>query len=393
MSELRKGLSLTKTVAFLKKYQYTVTCVYAEKALSTVVFLECATPATLKTFFVHIPSVYRMDYASLGDGIPLRYVTKISQSPSAKRQSEYVLKIRGPLLEGDLLLVSSESMCHSKADNTFVFYDTTNEIEEESEEEEESEDDINELEREANALLAQNEMEPMDAEEEIPLQTVVTHSSLQSLRDNDSSMPEDSSDDDGVQIVFEDHSEGEQIESLEESQSEDSSDEFSDEFAGDRVPGNLLDSELAVGFIYASIDVNILFKRIGNYELEVTGVYDQIEDGEAESRKQRVDNITSLAKTLVEKVGEKVAHASVQEKELKTQLTRLTKILNSTSELRERILKDPSRYKDTEEDVMNLITTTRGAIQELNIELARHREEVDELLIDYLSSFKALAEL
>lgn len=380
MSELRKGLSLTKTLSFLKKYNYSISCVYADKSVATVVFLECTTPSSMKTFFVHIPQVYRMDYSSHGS-IPIKFVSKTSHSPSAKRQSDYILQIRGPLMDGDLLLVSSESLCYSKANNTFEFYDSVIEREEE-ERVEESDDEIDDLQKEANTILAQHKLDPISSDGDEEDQTIITPEAMRDLRNNASE-----EEDEDLEIVFEGYSEGEEIESLEE---DDVSEDDSEDFAGDGVPGHILDAELAVGFIFYSIDVNLLFKKIKTFELEATGVYDQIEDGEKISRKQRIEDVASLSKRVVEKVNEKVKTASDQEADVKTQILRLTKILASTSELRERILKDPSRYKDTEEDVVNLITTTRGAIQELNIELARHREEVDELLINCTSSFKAL---
>ena len=101
----RDVLSMTKFTSFLDKYSYKLCSMYSLG--SDILFAELKTPRLQKTFIVSIPNKYRL---TAGATTPRRFHLATSDL-SYQRHLDYLRSLKGPLIECDLLAISSTALC------------------------------------------------------------------------------------------------------------------------------------------------------------------------------------------------------------------------------------------------------------------------------------------
>ena len=118
MSETRKvKLSLDKFTSLLERHGYILVAVYCEGKY--VRFAECRTPRQQKTFVVYLPEKYQMTVPTNVESNDLKRLDVSSiEAPPSSRQIEFISDMKGPLLECDLVAISSESVCMYRNNNS-----------------------------------------------------------------------------------------------------------------------------------------------------------------------------------------------------------------------------------------------------------------------------------
>lgn len=145
-------LSLSKLLNFLDKYSYLLSTVYCEN-FDQIRFLECRSPVQQKTFFIHIPSKYIME---ADESVKRIHIERTGEADTGvrTRQFKYISDIKGPLLDCDLISISSSNICVYKNSGEAIFYEHINPDEKKKEEEEEEEEDeISGLEKQTEKVL------------------------------------------------------------------------------------------------------------------------------------------------------------------------------------------------------------------------------------------------
>lgn len=158
MTETRKvKLSLDKFINLLKRHDYTLVAVYCDK--QNIKFVECRTPRQQKTFVVYLPEKYTMIYPKSEYASLKRLDVASTNAPPSSRQIEFMSNMKGPLLECDLVAISSETLCMYKNNNSaecFDIVDTESSDGDENEDkplEEEKLDEISVLEKDTLNVL------------------------------------------------------------------------------------------------------------------------------------------------------------------------------------------------------------------------------------------------
>ena len=147
-------LKLEKLTDLLRKYRYILVSAYCDEG--DIRFVEIRTPKYQKTFIVFIPPSYSM---KCGSNMSIKQVDIIpSKENPTDRQINFMSDMKGPLLECDLLSISSISLCMYKNSGKMQCYkikgaeeEEPDEIEEETDEEET--DEITALEKDTARVL------------------------------------------------------------------------------------------------------------------------------------------------------------------------------------------------------------------------------------------------
>lgn len=458
----KKILSLSKLVDILTSKFYTLVSIYYDLKAESIVFLEVRTPKVQKTFFVAIPPKYTMK-------MDVSNYKKIEISPRsnslAEKQLEYISEIKGVLVDSDIMAISSSIMCLQKNNGNVVCYgfgamtvekeevsedevvntevdtvsrilddakkikdfvDPVIEIEEEPEEEpeEEIEEDKDGSEKDGKDDGHDNENEveerkQSDLQEEenvagVELEFDITPST-KSIVETDLKeiskkivVPDVQKKKPRVLKNVEEQIEQEIIilpqpkpESLK--QRNDNS-----------VPLDIQDSDLSLGIIYYSLDLDSFYKKINpkvvpmsstksvslqpasaNLELEaeILGVYDAIDDNEGDMRLSKLDEITELALKVVQKSKDSLELFKKEEMNLKSQILKLSTVLDQTDALKVRISKTPDKFTDTKPEIDRLRNQTKTTIHEINIELLKNRDLVEDMLTTTKISLEELLDM
>jgi len=159
-------LSVERFLKFLEKHNYSLTSVYCAEN-EHVRFAECRTPQQQKTFMVHLPDKYTLVLGSTESDIKKVPIRK-DDSGLESRQIKYLSDLKGPLLDCDLVAISSSTLCMYKNSGQTELYDLSGGTESESDvsdgedsedeaSEEESEDVITGLEKDTTEVLTKVE--------------------------------------------------------------------------------------------------------------------------------------------------------------------------------------------------------------------------------------------
>ena len=145
-------LSLNKLQKLLQDNSYTLVALYCEN--EQVKFLEVRTPKIQKTFIIALPKKYKLETSSSYKSIDI-YQDEEQSSRQSSRQLEYLTEIKGPLLECDLVSVSSFLLCSYKNNGdftTFKFGKNDVEVDVAEENSEDNGDTVNKLIKDVNAI-------------------------------------------------------------------------------------------------------------------------------------------------------------------------------------------------------------------------------------------------
>ena len=168
--------------------------------------MEAKTPKFQKTFTIHVPTKYKL---GCDDETHKRFqITPIPPSLIISRQSDYLSEVKGPLVECDLLAISSTMICLSKNNGSLEYYaigDYAYQDEVETEEKETVDlGDVERIVRDATEV-----MKKFDVEVEQPKKDkVLTSDDLEHLK-----VVTPKATDDQIELEFEDQ-EGESVDAI-----------------------------------------------------------------------------------------------------------------------------------------------------------------------------------
>jgi len=390
-SKKRALLSFEKVSSFVTKYGYGLVTLYVEN--NECLFIELRTPRYQKTFIVGIPERYKL---LISVENYRRVNIKNSGEPTTKK-SLYLVDMKGPLLECDIFSVSSEEICTHKNNGEFACYKIIIDGEDlpaPAEIYAEEQDPVEKVFKETRKVLESfgGETDDLDKPKK------------KKHRDQDEIVIVERGDatEDQVIIEFEDD-DGLPVEKASEpakekkkkkkkksndeeeenEQSDTNSDSSSDAPRDNSLP-ELEDEDIESGMIYVLVDIKDFFGKAAFLESELVSLYDSIDENEVELRRSRVDTINELSirvKTLVE---DKLKEIENEERKIRIQVSKLSTLLLATERVQLKTpIMDPRRA-----EIDKAHYSTRLMIHEMNVELLRLRDKINNILTSYLTSLE-----
>jgi hypothetical protein len=313
-------------------------------------------------------------------------------------QSDYLNQVQGFIEGCDILAVSGTHLNMLKSNRQPESYRLYEEgdYEEDDYENEYEDDEISKLEHHTYDLLNKTQVKPVVKQEEGG-EPEVTREVLQSMIDMTSGENQD------IEIEFQDE-EGtpyqceEHVNKIREGySSEDEPIKIDEEQYIDHVrpsnhvPHRIEDEHLILGCIFIVIDLNTFFREIATYEETLIKLYEQIEDNEIDHRDKRVKELNDLTENLKMHIIDKISIINAEEKDIKSQITRLTTILLSAKKMIDKV--DSNRFQEEYAAAVQLYNNTSKAISDLNIELLRRKDRVEELILNVREGISELLTL
>lgn len=388
-ADKRIVLSLGKLTSLLSKYLYTLVSTYCVG--SDVQFIEARTPRLQKTFVIYVPSKYKM---RCDDENYKRFqITPVSFS-SMSRQLDYLMEIKGPLIDCDLLSISSSMLCLHKNSGDTLYYkigDYTKTNNDGSNEEQEL-NSVEQIQKDVEDMM--KKVEPEAAPPEEPDELFLTPEDLKQMT------LVESKDEPQVELEFEDASGDPIDESLnlmaDNTETPNLTEEDVDKvgtqtFPSDKntsgiqrkdnsLPPSLEDSDISLGIVYYSIDIAIFYKRISTLEDDMISIYNTLDDNEDDLRETKITEIILLTEKIVQKAKTEMEKIKKREAETKSQLITLSAILDKTDTFQTRMEKDKKKFADIKQEIDRIQMQTKTTIYDINVELLRIRDTMDDLL-------------
>ncbi len=353
-------LLFDKVDAFLKKKNYILTHVYTSSG-GECIFLQCRTPRHGKTLLVRVPSKYTLKIDGVPDGTPSTNISIIDKQNS--RQRDYMERIReGIDSQIELIAISSTSLTLLRGDDVMVYHIGDLEIEKEDDEDEA--DEVTLLEQAIDKLVGEDDHSTGVGED------IEEEGSTTAGRDEDDALVFDETP--ISDVIVNDGSES--VTSVNEDDNV------------EEPELQLTDKEIEIGLIYICIDLPSFFKTSSSLENSLIEIYRKMDEREALQRNERLHHIEGLAARVHGKVSSRLLAITEDEKKLRSQLARLTSVLNKTEKLRDKTT-SIDRLKEFANPVDEVYNRTTRTIHDLNIQLLKYRDEVDRLLTSYESAF------
>ena len=435
MSERKATLSFEKLSTLLKSKEYTLATVYCN-ADGEIYFVEARTPKIQKTFVISIPSKYKMKITADSEHYKSVIITKLSGGIES-RQLEYITEVKGPLLDCDLLSISSSAMCLCKNNGSTEVYKFGN-IDDQSAEDVGDDDNIENLEEpdpvEKIIHTAKKIDKKLGEEEKLELEGEDKEESGDGKEEEEPENGDEILENEGndekeeetpIELVFQD-ADGKPVE-LEETKEEDKDvkegevaaspeneelkkevEEVSQKPRDDRrrdnsIPECIEDADISLGIIYYVIEIGSFNKKIaqpkpetakpiGTFEDEIMSVYDTIDDNESDIRNARLDEVTEMAAKLALKAKEEVERCKREELGLKSQILKLSAVLEHCEKLKTKMTVNPEKYTDVKPEIERLYKQTKTTLYDMNVEILRNKDRADETLAKYQTSLEDLLE-
>lgn len=452
-------LSFGKLSTLLTSKSYTPVAIYADSE-GYVHFLEIRTPKIQKTFFISVPEKYKMPCNDDTERYKTVIISRLTSTVES-RQIEYISEVKGPLLDCDLLSISSSLMCSCKNNGDMVLFkfgaDTTGVAD--VDDADDLVDDVDPVEKIIKSakkitkklgsekfILPEPDAEPVvldpeaDAKEpdednqaaepegdgeddeeggaeegeEAEVEAVVTPIELefedengkpfvggdaQTLLEDDIVIPE------ATKVV---EKEIEKIETaIERAGISSSSSPPKDARRKDNsVPDNIEDVDITLGIIYYSIEIGLFNKKVSraqpvhdattpgprpvHLEEEITSAYDTIDDNETELRTIKLDEIIEMSAKLTIKAKEEMESCKKEELNLKSQIFKLSSVLDHCEKLRTKTETKPDKFTDIKPELDRLYKQTKTTLYEMNVEILRNKDRADDILNQYQTSLEEL---
>jgi len=234
-----------------------------------------------------------------------------------------------------------------------------------------------------------------------------------------------------VKEISEDNDEEDEDEEEEEEEDESEEDESEEEKVSKKLKLShrsnhvlIEDLDIRLGIVYVAIEASILYEKLGEFENEAISIYEQLDDNERDIRNDRLKEIKKQLDLAGKHIESRINNIENDEKKLKYQLLRLTAVLQDCDKIKNVTINNPQtsqeesifiskrRMKkiqkhindkgDEPQTVLNnsklmeidkVYNKTKKTIHELNVALLRHRETVEDIIINYEESIKELFEL
>jgi hypothetical protein len=382
-------LSLSKFSELLTKHSYSLISTYC--AGDECRFLEVKTPTYQKTFVIYVPEKYKMVVTT--DVYRRLCVGKATSiQPHAL---SYLVDMKGPLLECDLLSISSTTICVYRHNGTTQCYPIggsikIDEVEPKEEVEKDEEDPIKKIESDAVRLI--EKLDP-GAQHDIvveakPIQTTEKEITFAEVVANEPPVVviNTAQNVEKVELVFEDNEAEEPVEIAVKQK-----DTASSKPIDNSLPSTLEDEEISLGIVYVMVDLPTFLRKVETCEEEIVNCYDALDDNEVETRSQKVKEITTLVESATKKLTEELDKIAKEEVSRKGQLIHLTAVLTQLEKLSSKT-KD-IKYATERPEVERVTRQTKNTIHEFNVATLRLRDRADELLTAYITSLKELLTL
>ena len=385
-------MSLTKLTTLLANHFYGVVSTYCVG--NEVHFLEARTPKMQKTFVIRVPPKYKME--GNDENYKRFQVTHIPASgvPPTTRQLDYLMDIKGPLIDCDLLSISSTGMCLYKNNNDVDYYKIGEyDIPEDRSLPEEPEiGGVEQIIKEAAILMErldphEEESPPKEIREDPEAEKVETEevdTPIELEFDDVESEPTPDKDEEKPSVLEDKEMDGQegslQVEKKPVQSRRDNA-----------LPPMLEDADIGLGIVYYSVDVGVFYKRAGSLEDEIIGVYDTLDDNEDALRESKISEITLLTERVVHKAKLSAEKIKQDEKALKAQLITLSAILEKTEIFQTKInTGDKKKFADVKPDIDRIHTQTRNTIYDINVELLRNRDAAEDILNSIQTSLEEI---
>ena len=160
------------------------------------------------------------------------------------------------------------------------------------------------------------------------------------------------------------------------------------------VPENLETLDISLGLIYYSIDIDKFYKKANrkiDIEEDIISTYDIIDENENDLRSEKADNITELCAKLTLKVKEEVEKYRKEENHLKTQILKLSLVLDNAEKLKGKIDSDgTNKFLDSKPEINKLYNQTKTTFHDINLEILRNKDRIDDFLVQYQSALEEM---
>jgi hypothetical protein len=367
---------------------------------------------------------------------------------SASRQLDYLMEVKGPLLECDLLAISSSALCLYRNNGSVEYYvigdgEMSTEVDEVDDAEAIPIDQVDQIVKDAKAIMKKvSPDENFDMEDDVPEASPsgreiakgdrlsVSSSSKRSRKPKkiielefedlegtpiDSSVPELMEDDvvidDDENVDEERDGDGDEEDDGDVEEGDDI-DEGDDEEVNENepttmtvkppqptkpkprrdnpLPPKLEDADLNLGIIYNCIDLSVFYKKAPSLEADIIAVYDALDDNEGDMREGKISKIVDLSEELIKRARSELERRKKEELGLKSQLIKLSAVLDRSNGLKSKVGAAPAKFANVKPEVDRVYNQTKLALHEINVELLRVRDAADEMLESYISSLEEM---
>lgn len=432
----RVQLSLAKLKGLLAKYSYTLVATYCVG--DDVYFIEARTPKFQKTFIISVPLKYKM---VCDDTHRRLQISPLSDSLVTSNQYMYISELKGPLIDCDLIAISSSTVCVYKNNGNAEYY-KMGEQEDEGEEDGECEDigGVEQLIKNANEIMekandADEDFEIGDDDEDkketdnreekdTDEETELTPEDLEQMK-----LVSPKNAIDAIELDFQDDEGGSVEDSvpLMESIVNKNQDEEEEppkkvvKTKSDRkkskdkektsilekliptdiiplkktrkdnsLPPNLEDADIVLGIVYYCKEVGLFYKKAETLEEEIVSAYNVLDDNESDMREGKISEIAELCTNVIQKVKDATSEVKKGEEDLKAQLLTLTTILDQTDALKMRMEKNPKKFIEVKPDIERINTQTKSTIYEINMDLLKSRDAMEDILNSVKTSLEEI---
>ena len=391
------SLSFKKLSSMLAtKYMYVISSVYLVEG--SVYFIEVRTPLLQKTFIIRIPEKYTLTYDT--DAYKSVDITPVAQGIlPGRRQTEYLMEIKGTILTCDIISISSTAICLYRNNGDVLEYVIGKRAMDIGDDSLPEEDEMKKLIGDACDVIRKDDPDFLlpsaseDYESDIKEDDILT----KKVKVIDPWPPGQNKEVNSEERIELEFVEDEVVEEQEEvvdvlawpSTKVHKSKKTSAKYRKDNsLPPLLEEANLLIGVIYISIDLSDFYRLVHapepSFEQTIITSYDVLDDNESEMRDGKIDIITTLCERIILTLKQKIDGYKKKELEWKEKILTLSSILEKTEGLR---VTKPSAEVD------KIYQQTKSTIYDVNIEMLKIKDEMDSALGGVQSVLEDLVEL
>lgn len=198
--------------------------------------------------------------------------------------------------------------------------------------------------------------------------------------------------------------------------------DFLDRKLDNSIPDKIENEDIDIGIIYFCIDLSSLYKKLTlqsgdtsapadkksgsttssstssptpkiSFENEVLYAYNTMDDIEAENRAIKYDEISELCSKISEKTKGIINKHNTEELALKTQLLKLSVVLENAEKLRLKSNSEAKKFAHVKPEIDRLYNQTKMALSDINIEIIKNKDRTNDSLNNISSVLDELLKL
>lgn len=412
------SLLLEKVKEYLAEQQIRVSRCFTEG--KHVKFIECFSPKYQKPFIISIPCKYSVSVK----GNKSVHIGRLEDIDS--EQIEYLRNLADLDIETDIISLSSSMLCLYERSEKITTFKLNPKVRREDESDDESEEEtdnspfdyISKLENDISKLSrglpkpkkekktkkskgpkasevgsgespAEKEDSDDESESEKP-QTKEPDFDYENLKEDESPDEDEieqeegysSSEDEKIGLEFKEDSS--------ESEPESSSDEDELFNIKKRPNDSLVDlskDDIIIGHVYVCISLSDFYKiEPSTFEGNLIEIYETLNKNEEKVQEQRGEKIVELLDKLKSKIIEDVVEMKVKRKNKSSQIYRLGLALSKIEKVKSKTPESSKRRKEVDK----IYAKTTNSIHDLNIEVLKIKDNINEMLINYEADLKEM---